>query len=83
MFLSEFVGDWVYTFSLEVVDEIFISINGFLPNILLGEEIGMGWSSGCFSLGDLVPSVVSRGSVSVIWDIDCLLCPVNYRVDFF
>ena len=30
-------------FSLEVVDEVFIGVDGFFSDILLGEEVGMGW----------------------------------------
>ena len=83
MFLSEFVGDWVYTFSLEKIDEVFIRVGGFFPDVFLWEEVGMCRVDGCFSLYNLVFSIVVRGSVCVVQDINCSSCPVNYRVDFF
>ena len=43
----------------------------------------MGWSSGCSSLYNFILSVVVRGSVCVVWDIDCLFFPVDNRVCFF
>ena len=44
----EFVDRWCYVFSLEVIDEVFIGIDGFFSDVLLGEEVGVGWSGGCF-----------------------------------
>ena len=80
--LSVFVDDWGNVFSLEVVDEVFIGIGGFFSNVFLGEEVGMGWGSGCFSLYNLICSVVIWSSVCVVLDIDCSFGPVYYRVDF-
>ena len=51
--LLEFVDGWCYVFSLEVVDKVFIGIDGFFCNVLLGEEVGMGWGSSCISLYNL------------------------------
>ena len=62
-----------YVFSLEVVDEVFIGVDGFFSDILLGEEVGMGWGSGHVSLYYFVFSVVIRGFVCVVRDIDCSL----------
>ena len=33
---------------MEIVDEVFISVDGFFSDVLLGEEVGVGWSGGCF-----------------------------------
>ena len=81
--LSEFVGGWCCVFSLEVVDEVFIGINGFFSDVLLGEEFRMGWGGGCVSLYNLVLLIVVWGSVSVVWDVDHPFGPVYFRVDFF
>ena len=48
---------------MEVVDEVFVGVEGFFSDILLREEVGMGRGSGCVSLYDFVCSVVVRGSV--------------------
>ena len=37
--LLEFVDGWCYVFFLEVVDEIFISVNGIFPDILLQRRL--------------------------------------------
>ena len=79
----EFVDGWCYVFFLKVVDEIFISINGFFSDILPGEKIGMGWGGGCVSLYNLVFSIVVQGSIHVVWDVDCLFGPIYFGVDFF
>ena len=68
---------------MEVVDEVFVGVEGFLPDILFREEVGVGWSCGCVSLYDFVCSVVVRGSVCVIWDVDHSFGPVDLGVDFF
>ena len=68
---------------MEVVDEIFIGIDGFLSNIFPGEEVSVCWGGGCVSLYDFICLVVVRGSVCVIWDVDCLFSPVDLGVDFF
>ena len=81
--LSEFVDGWGYVFSLEVVDEVFIGVNGFFSDVLLGEEVGVGWSGGCFSLYDVILLFVIGGSVCVVWNIDYSFNPVDCRVDFF
>ena len=81
--LLEFVDGGGYVFSLEVVDEVFIGIDGFVSDVLLGEEVGMGWGCGCASLYDLICPIVVWGSVCVVWDIDCPLCPVDCGVNFF
>ena len=67
---------------MEVVDEVFIGVGGFFSDVFLGEEIGMGWGSGCVSWYDFVCSIVVRGFVCVIWDVDCPFGPVDLRVDF-
>ena len=67
---------------MEVVDEVFVGVDGSFPNILLGNEVGMGWGSGRISLYDPISSIVVWGSVCVIWDVDCSFGPVDFRVDF-
>ena len=67
---------------MEVVDEVFIGVEGFLSDVLLWEEVGMGWSCSCVSLYNFVCSVVFRGSVCVVWDVDCSFGPVDLGVDF-
>ena len=42
----------------------------------------MGRGSGCVSLYDLICSIVVRGSVCVVWDVDRSFGPVDFRVDF-
>ena len=81
--LLEFVDGWCYVFALEIVDEVFIGIEGFFSDVFFGEEVGMGWSGGCFSLYNLVLLIVIRGFVCVVWDLDCLLGPVDSGVDSF
>ena len=67
---------------MEEVDEVFIGVEGFFPNILLREEVGVGRCCGCVSLYDFVCSVVFRGSVCVIWDVNRPFGPVDLGVDF-
>ena len=67
---------------MEVVDEIFIGVDGFFPDILLREEVGVGWGGGCVSLYDFVGSVVVQGSVCVVWDVNRSFSPVDLGVDF-
>ena len=67
---------------MEIVDEAFISVGGFFSDIFLGEEVGVGRGSGCVSLYDLICSIVVRGSVCVVWDVDRSFGPVDFRVDF-
>ena len=81
--LPEFVDGWCYVSSLEVVDEIFIGIDGFFSDVLLVEEVGMGWSSGCVSLYNFILSIVVWGPVCVVWDVDRSFSPVDFGVDFF
>ena len=81
--LLEFVDGGCYVFSLEVVNEVFISIDRFFSDILLWEEVGMCWGSGCISLYNLVFSIVVQGSVCVIWDVDHSFGPVDCGVDLF
>ena len=78
----KFVDGWCYVFSLEVVDEVFISVGGFFSDVLLGEEVGMGRGSGCVSLYNLILSIVVWGSVHVVWDVDHSFSPVDFGVDF-
>ena len=68
---------------MEVVDEVFISVEGFFSDILFWEEVGVGRGCGCVSLYDFIRSVVVRGSVCVIWDVDRPFGPVDLGVDFF
>ena len=68
---------------MKVVDEVFIGVEGFFPNIFFGKEVGVGWGGGCVSLYDFVGSVVVWGSVCVVWDVDRSFGPVDFRVDFF
>ena len=68
---------------MEVVDEVFVGVEGFLPDILFREEVGVGRSRGCVSLYDFVCLVVVRGSVCVIWDVDRSLGPIDLGIDFF
>ena len=65
----EFVDDHGYALSLEKVDKVFVRVDGFLPNKFFGEEISMGWDSGCFSLNSFILSVVVKGSVCVVQDV--------------
>ena len=81
--LFEFVDGWCYVFSLEVIDDVFICIDWFFSDILLWEEVGMGWGSGCVSLYNLILSIVVWGSVCVVQDVDHSCGPVDYRVDLF
>ena len=67
---------------MEVVDEVFVGIGRFFPDVLPGEEVGVGWGSGCVSLYDPVCLVVVWGSVHVVWYVDHLFGPVDFEVDF-
>ena len=67
---------------MEVVDEVFISVDGFFSNVLLGEEVRVGWGGGCVSLYDFVCSVVVWGSICVVWDVDHSFSPIDLGVDF-
>ena len=67
---------------MKVVDEVFVGVERFLPDVLLQEEVGVGRSCGCVSLYDFVCSVVFRGSVCVIWDVDRSFSPIDLGVDF-
>ena len=62
---------------MEVVDEVFIGVDGVFPNVLLGKEVGVGQGSGCISLYNFVCPIVVQGSVCVIWDVDCSFGPVD------
>ena len=66
---------------MEVVDEVFISVDGFFSDVLLGEEVGVGWGGGCVSLYDFVRSVVVWGSIRVVWDVDRSFGPIDLGVD--
>ena len=66
---------------MEVVDEVFVGVEGFFPDILLWEEVGMGRGCGCVSLYNFVHLVVVWGSVHVIWDVDRSFGPVDFGVD--
>ena len=68
---------------MEEVDEVFVGVKGFFPNIFFGKEVGVGWGGGCVSLYDFVGSVVVWGSVCVIWDVDRSFGPIDLGVDFF
>ena len=80
--LFEFVDGWHYVFSMEIVDEVFISVGGFFPDILFWEEVGMGQGGGCISLYDFVCLIVVWGPVCVIWNIDCSFGPIDLGVNF-
>ena len=67
---------------MEEVDEVFIGVEGFFPNVLLWEEVGMGRCCGRVSLYDFVRSVVFWGSVCVIGDVDRSFGPIDLGVDF-
>ena len=67
---------------MKIVDEIFIGIDGFFPDILFWEEVGMGQGGGCISLYNFICSIVIQGSVCVVWDIDCSFGPIDLGVDF-
>ena len=68
---------------MKVVDEVFVGVEGFFPDILFWEEVGVGRGCGCVSLYDFVRSVVVWGSVCVIWDVDHSLGPIDLGIDFF
>ena len=68
---------------MEKVDEVFIWVDGFFPNKFLREEVGVGWGSGDGYLYNFSLLVVVRGSISVIWDINRVLCPINQGVYSF
>ena len=68
---------------MEVIDEVFVGVEGFFPNIFLWEEVGVGRGCSCVSLYDFVCSVVVRGSVRVIWNVDCSFGPIDLGIDFF
>ena len=67
---------------MEEVDEVFVGVERFFSNILLREEVGVGRGCGCVSLYDFVRSVVFRGSVCVVWDVDRSFGPIDLGVDF-
>ena len=67
---------------MEVVDEVFVGVEGFLPDVLLREEVGVGWGCGCVPLYDFVCSIVFRGSICVIWDVDRSFGPIDLGIDF-
>ena len=67
---------------MEVIDEVFIRVEGFFPSIFFGEKVGVGQGCGCISLYNFVRSVVVWGSVCVIWDVDRSLGPIDLGVDF-
>ena len=79
----EFVDGQCCVFSVEVIDEVFIGIGGFFPDILLWEEVGMGWGCGHISLYNLIFLIVVWGSACVVWDVDCLFSPVDHGVNIF
>ena len=68
---------------MEVIDEVFIGVEGFFPNIFLWEEVGVGWGCSCVSLYNFVCSVVVRGSVRVVWNVDRSFGPIDLGIDFF
>ena len=68
---------------MEVVDEVFVGVEGFFSDILLWEEVGMGRGCVCVALYNFVCSVVVQGSVCVIWDVDRLFGPIDLGVDSF
>ena len=68
---------------MKVVDEVFIGIGGFFPDILLGKEVGMGQGGGCISLYDLIRLIVVRGSICVVWDVNRSFSPIDLGIDFF
>ena len=78
----ELVDNQGDAFSLEKVDNVFVRIGGFLPDKLSGEEVGMGQSSGCSSLYNLILSIVVGGSICVVWDINCAFHLVDQGVCF-
>ena len=67
---------------MEVIDKVFVGVEGFFPNVFLGEEVGMGQGSGCVSLYDFVRSILVWGSVCVVWDVDRSFGPIDLGVDF-
>ena len=43
----------------------------------------MSWGSGCCSLYNLIILVVFGGLICVVWNINCVLCPISQGVYFF
>ena len=68
---------------MEVVDEVFVRVEGFFSDILLWEELSVGRGSSCVSLYDFVSSIVVQGSVCVVWDVDRSFGPIDLGIDFF
>ena len=68
---------------MEVIDKVFVGVEGFLPSIFLGEKVGVGRGGGCVSLYDFVSSIVVRGSVCVVWDVDRSFGLIDLGIDFF
>ena len=68
---------------MEVVDEVFIGVHGFFPDVFFWKEVGVGQGCGCVPLYDFVCSIVVWGSVCVVWDVDRLFSPIDLGVDFF
>ena len=67
---------------MEVVDEVFIGVDGLFPDVLLREEVGVGRGGGRVSLCNFIGSVVVWGSICVVWDVNCSFSPIDLRVDF-
>ena len=51
---------------MEIVDEVFIGVGGFFPDVLFWEEVGVGWGGGCIPLYNFVCSIVVQGSICVV-----------------
>ena len=67
---------------MEVVDEVFIRVDGLFPDVFFGKEVGVGRGGGCVFLYYFVCPVVVWGSVCVVRDIDRSFGPVDCRVYF-
>ena len=68
---------------MEVVDEGFVRVQGFFPDVFFRKEVGVGWSCGCVSLYNFIRPIVVWGSVCVVWDVDRSFGPIDLGVDFF
>ena len=68
---------------MEVVDEVFVGVDGLFPDIFFGKEVGVGRGGGCIPLYYFVCSIVVWGFVCVVRDIDCSFSPIDLGVDFF